>query len=153
VQVRAGWCAGQTESDPMSAPSTDLPPAVRGVPAALESGDWARVKRMLDRAWPSLVDEHPDALRSALGALIERLQYPAAPEVTLDAVRSLSPRERKVLAELTTGDTIGTIADRLFVSRNTIKSQLHSAYRKLGVRTRAEAERAAVRHGITPETV
>ncbi|TAJ48773.1 MAG: response regulator transcription factor [Herbiconiux sp.] len=108
---------------------------------------------MLDRAWPSLVDEHPDALRSALAALIERLQYPAAPEVTLDAVRSLSPRERKVLAELTTGDTIGTIADRLFVSRNTIKSQLHSAYRKLGVRTRAEAERAAVRHGITPETV
>jgi DNA-binding CsgD family transcriptional regulator len=51
----------------------------------------------------------------------------------------LSSRERIVLAELTVGDTLEDIGRRLYVSRNTVKSQVRSAYRKIGVSTRAEA--------------
>lgn len=51
----------------------------------------------------------------------------------------LTPREQAVLAELTEAVTVEEIAARLWVSRNTVKSQLRSVYRKLGVSTRAEA--------------
>lgn len=51
----------------------------------------------------------------------------------------LTPRERAVLAELAEDVTVEEIAARLWVSRNTVKSQLRSAYRKLGVSTRADA--------------
>jgi LuxR family maltose regulon positive regulatory protein len=34
---------------------------------------------------------------------------------------------------------VAGIADRLFLSRHTVKSQLWSLYRKLGVHTRSEA--------------
>lgn len=51
----------------------------------------------------------------------------------------LSSRERIVLAELTVGDTLEGIGARLHVSRNTVKSQVRSVYRKIGVSTRAEA--------------
>ncbi|WP_258725999.1 LuxR C-terminal-related transcriptional regulator [Cellulomonas sp. NS3] len=52
---------------------------------------------------------------------------------------ALTPREQAVLAELTQDVTVEEIAARLWVSRNTVKSQLRSVYRKLGVSTRAEA--------------
>ena len=52
---------------------------------------------------------------------------------------ALTPREQAVLAELTGDVPVEEIAARLWVSRNTVKSQLRSVYRKLGVSTRAEA--------------
>jgi LuxR family transcriptional regulator, transcriptional regulator of spore coat protein len=51
----------------------------------------------------------------------------------------LTRRERAVLAEAAHGGTVDEIAARLWVTRNTVKSQLSSAYRKLGVSTRAQA--------------
>lgn len=51
----------------------------------------------------------------------------------------LTPRERAVLTEAAHGGTVDEIAARLWVTRNTVKSQLSSAYRKLGVSTRAQA--------------
>ncbi|MFS0701812.1 LuxR C-terminal-related transcriptional regulator [Cellulomonas sp. 179-A 4D5 NHS] len=54
-------------------------------------------------------------------------------------VQMLTPRERVVLAELAEDVTLEEIASRLWVSRNTVKSQLRTAYRKIGVSTRAEA--------------
>ncbi|GAB3152436.1 hypothetical protein GCM10027058_20420 [Microbacterium neimengense] len=62
---------------------------------------------------------------------------------------SLTARERAVLRELTTGATTAQIAERLFVSPNTVKTQLSSAYRKLGVASRKEAEAAARRLGLS----
>lgn len=60
----------------------------------------------------------------------------------------LTVRENAVLAELVTGATTTEIAARLFVSPNTVKSQLRSAYRKLGATTRAQAEAEARRLGL-----
>lgn len=51
----------------------------------------------------------------------------------------LSERERVVLAELQRDLSLEQIAQRLWVSRNTIKTQVRSIYRKTGVSTRADA--------------
>jgi LuxR family transcriptional regulator of spore coat protein len=61
---------------------------------------------------------------------------------------ALTRRERVVLAELTEDVTLEEIATRLFVTRNTVKSQVRSVYRKIGVSTRSEAVAWAIEHGI-----
>lgn len=62
--------------------------------------------------------------------------------------QALTRRERVVLGELTEDVTLEEIATRLFVTRNTVKSQVRSVYRKIGVSTRAEAVAWAQAHGI-----
>jgi DNA-binding CsgD family transcriptional regulator len=60
--------------------------------------------------------------------------------MTLDhRVPSLTRRERVILANLTEDATLEQIARRLYVTRNTVKTQVRSVYRKLGVSSRAEA--------------
>lgn len=54
----------------------------------------------------------------------------------------LTPRERVVASQLALDGSTASIAEALSVSENTVKSQLRSLYRKLGVTTRAEALRA-----------
>lgn len=51
----------------------------------------------------------------------------------------LTRREQVVLSNLSEDVTLEQIATKLFVTRNTVKSQVRSLYRKLGVSTRAEA--------------
>ncbi len=63
-------------------------------------------------------------------------------------VSALTKRERVVLAHLREDITLQDIADRLWVTRNTVKSQLRSAYRKMGVSTRVDAVAWARAHGI-----
>lgn len=60
----------------------------------------------------------------------------------------LSTREQVVLAKLQSGAPIAQIARSLVVSPNTVKTQVRSVYRKLGVSTRREAIRAAHEWGI-----
>ena len=50
----------------------------------------------------------------------------------------LTGRERQIVAELTAGRTNREIAERFGVSANTIKAQLTTLYRKVGVRGRLE---------------
>ena len=66
------------------------------------------------------------------------------PELTLAEVRRqgaepLSPQEMRVLRLLVAGQTYAEMAEALIVSPNTIKTQVSSIYRKLGVSRRAEA--------------
>ncbi len=60
----------------------------------------------------------------------------------------LTRRERVVLAELAEDVTLEEIATRLFVTRNTVKSQVRSVYRKIGASTRVEAVAWAKVHGL-----
>lgn len=64
----------------------------------------------------------------------------------------LSPRETDVLALLCEGSTHAEIAKALFVSTNTVKTQLRSAYRKLGVHSRSEAVGRARELRLLPVT-
>lgn len=61
---------------------------------------------------------------------------------------ALSDRELAVLAELVTTGSREQIAARLMVSTNTVKTQLASIYRKLGVSNREAALGAAAEHEL-----
>ena len=54
----------------------------------------------------------------------------------------------RILPLLLTHLTLAGIADRLFLSRHTVKSQIWSMYRKLGVHTRDEAVARARELGL-----
>lgn len=60
--------------------------------------------------------------------------------------------EAGVLALLAQGSTLGEIAKELLVSPNTVKTQLRSIYRKLGVHTRFEAVGRARELRLLPST-
>lgn len=51
----------------------------------------------------------------------------------------LSPRETEILAELATGGTNQEIAQRVFLSENTVKHHIRTIFDKLGVKNRQEA--------------
>lgn len=51
----------------------------------------------------------------------------------------LTRRELVVLGHLSEDVTLEEIASKLWVTRNTVKSQVRSLYRKIGVSTRADA--------------
>jgi len=64
------------------------------------------------------------------------------------AAEPLTRRERVILSNLDEVITLEQIATRLFVTRNTVKSQVRSVYKKLGVSTRADAVACARAFGL-----
>lgn len=60
----------------------------------------------------------------------------------------LSDREAEVLQMLCDGENYKTIADRLFVSSNTVKAHIKNIYTKLNVNTRAEVVSKAIRQRL-----
>jgi LuxR family maltose regulon positive regulatory protein len=65
------------------------------------------------------------------------------------AAGGLTDREVEVWRYLGTPLSTREIADALFISRNTLKSHLRSIYRKLGVRTRADAVARGIANSST----
>ncbi|HLM07769.1 MAG TPA: LuxR C-terminal-related transcriptional regulator [Blastococcus sp.] len=92
--------------------------------AFLRDADAVRRRR------PSLgrLGERTDDLRARLGAL----------PVTPAAGSTLTSAELRLLPLLVTHLPLAAIADRLFVSRHTVKAQVWSMYRKLDVHTRSD---------------
>ena len=72
----------------------------------------------------------------SLAARCERARTPAL--ALAGATARLTPREREVAAMAAAGQSSKAIAEQLFVSPRTVESQLHRAYEKLGVSSRAE---------------
>jgi LuxR family transcriptional regulator, maltose regulon positive regulatory protein len=68
------------------------------------------------------------------------------------AVTTLSAAELRLLPYLQTHLSLQEIADRLYVSRNTVSSEVGSIYRKLGVGGRSEAVAVARRIGLLAPT-
>lgn len=60
----------------------------------------------------------------------------------------LSARESEIIAMVTSGSTNVAIADACFLSINSVKSYIRSAYRKMGVERRSQAVLWGVRHGF-----
>jgi DNA-binding CsgD family transcriptional regulator len=85
------------------------------------------------------------ALFTGFGAWIGRRltrRTPAGPfEINTQALSYLgiSEREREVLALLATGHSNQEIADRMFISPNTVKTHLNNLYQKLEVSRRGQA--------------
>lgn len=63
----------------------------------------------------------------------------------------LSSREAEVLALITQGLSNREIADRAYLSANTVKTYIRSAYRKIGVTSRAQAAVWGVENGFKPD--
>jgi DNA-binding NarL/FixJ family response regulator len=90
-------------------------------------------------------------------ALVPTLQCVCAGQLVVPrgARRQLQPpelttREKQVLSLVVMGLSNGEIAGKLFLTESTVKSHLGTAFRKLGVRSRAEAARlvADPEHGF-----
>jgi DNA-binding NarL/FixJ family response regulator len=65
----------------------------------------------------------------------------------------LSAAELRLLPFLATHLSLRGIGERLFITRNTVKSEAFSAYRKLGVSSRSEAVERAAKLGLIEPTV
>lgn len=127
---RVSPAAAQQSSETLSVQLTD-----RGLTTPLvllSADDFGAVRADLDPTGRA-----PFPLRSALPSFATRPR--------------LSSREQIVLRALTSGAPLPAIADDLRVSRNTLKTQLRSIYRKLGAHNRTEAMEQAARHGLLPD--
>jgi LuxR family maltose regulon positive regulatory protein len=103
----------------------------------------------------ALVDEARAilALRPALGVLAEQVaaleaEIEAMPEAAGGGTSGLTGAELRLLPLLSTHLSFREIGERLFVSRNTIKTQAISVYRKLGVSSRSDAIARAAELGL-----
>jgi DNA-binding NarL/FixJ family response regulator len=63
----------------------------------------------------------------------------------------LTTREHQVLALIVTGAPNNDIAHQLYVSINTVKTLIRSAYKKIGVTTRSQAVAWGIEHGYPPD--
>jgi LuxR family maltose regulon positive regulatory protein len=110
-------------------------------PALVALGRRAEATTRLDEA-EALLQTHPDAgqlpdwYRETLRTL--RLQHGRRPPPSGE----LSEAELRVLHLLNNDLTLAEIGRELYLSRNTVKSHLHSIYRKLGVSSRSDVARA-----------
>jgi DNA-binding CsgD family transcriptional regulator len=80
---------------------------------------------------------------SAVAAPVEPVR-----ETVLPVGGALSPREREVLEQIAVGLSNREIAERLFLSENTIKTHVNNIYSKLDVRRRTQAVARAKELGI-----
>jgi NarL family two-component system response regulator LiaR len=65
----------------------------------------------------------------------------------------LTAREAEVIALITQGLTNQEIADKVYVSINSVKSYIRTAYRKMGVTRRSQAVAWGHNHGFAPDHV
>lgn len=136
--TRAGWLRAHTEALLIEAASyLDEERPESAVQA------WHRACALAEglgnrRAFTTLPRRYADALAASSGT-----PMPGGPVTSVfpDTVAevALSPRELTVLRRLAAGGSTKSIAAELFVSPNTVKTQLRSVYRKLGVHTHTDA--------------
>jgi NarL family two-component system response regulator LiaR len=66
------------------------------------------------------------------------------------AEHGLTPRESEVVALIARGLSNQDIADRTYLSINSVKTYIRTAYRKMGVKTRPQAVLWLLRNGFDP---
>jgi DNA-binding NarL/FixJ family response regulator len=77
-------------------------------------------------------------------------EAPLAPPAWPGKEHGLSPRESEILALIAQGLSNQEVADRAFLSINSVKTFVRSAYRKIGVQRRTQAVLWATHHGFVP---
>jgi DNA-binding NarL/FixJ family response regulator len=90
------------------------------------------------------------------GRLVSALEAIDAGETVVDAGRPasagpvvdpLTPREAEVITLITMGLDNNSVARETYLSINSVKSHIRSAYRKMGVTSRSQAVLWGIRHG------
>lgn len=129
---------------------------------------WAAEERMLDASRDRGIDAY---LPKRLGAedLVSALEqihagtWSDVAETSDDTAvlpgdwpgrgEGLSEREAEVLALIVQGLSNQEVADRAYLSINTVKSYIRSGYRKMGVESRSQAVLWGIDHGFRPDRV
>lgn len=106
-----------------------------------------RVFATVPRAVLEAVEPRVPGLRDVLARLEERRIGEIYPDHVVSV--QLTRRERELLHELAGPLTLGQIAEKWFVSRETVKSQMNSLRTKLEVSTRQEVLSRAAALGLT----
>ncbi len=65
----------------------------------------------------------------------------------------LTAREAEIIALITQGLSNQDIADRSYLSINSVKTYIRTAYRKMGVSSRSQAVLWGVKHGFQPDVL
>jgi LuxR family transcriptional regulator, maltose regulon positive regulatory protein len=109
--------------------------------------------RTLYREASDMMSRRPEL--GTLRAQARELQEQLSKTASLDDgwASTLTAAELRLLPLLTTHLSFREIAERLFVSRNTVKSQAISVYRKLGASSRSEAIERALERGLVDAPV
>ena len=118
-----------------------------GIPTVVVSGTSSTeiVERTLQDKTAVAFFEKQDFSRKAFCRTVESNLVPSALDV-------LTEREREVLDLLAEGLTNSQIADKLFISANTVKRHLKSVFEKLDVNNRAAAAALVVRQSSPGES-
>ena len=162
----AALVAAQGQPEDRATPT--LAHAHRAVALAVESPTWSSVqcreilaraelaigkasaaRAVLSEAQRLVNEVGDDALRDRVKLTWRRI---AAHPLDVRGGSTLTRAEMRVLRLLPTHLSFGQIGERLFVSRNTVKTQAVSAYRKLGVTSRREAVEKGVALGLIVPT-
>lgn len=110
-----------------------------------EMGDRSAALHVL-REIDELLSKRPD-----MGVLVDEIEgFRRTLVDTVERVATvpLTPAETRLLPYLQTHLTLAGIGERLFISRNTVSSEVGSIYRKLGVTTRSAAVERAIEGGL-----
>lgn len=104
--------------------------------------DGEELVTLLERvhAGDTVVPGHEEAVEGAVG------RWPGDEQ-------GLSPREAEVLALICQGLSNDEIADRAYLSVNTVKTYVRTLYRKIGVESRTRALLWGIDHGFRPDRV
>jgi LuxR family maltose regulon positive regulatory protein len=144
VRTAAGPAAGVTDALPWLAITTRLELAR----CYLTLKDVASARALVGQI-DGLLDSQPrvGVLADRARSLRHELSVAAKSETE---TAGLTPAELRLVPLLATHLSFREIADKLHVSRNTVKTQAISIYRKLGVSGRSEALAAAEELGVRP---
>ena len=119
--------------------------------AALLRGNRVEASALCDEA-SAILEDQPEAVGVAEQIASLRREATVRDRSHGLGPSSLTTAELRVLQLLPTHLTVAQIAERLYVSRNTIKSQMIAIYRKLGASSRSVAVDVAIEAGLIRPT-
>jgi two-component system, NarL family, response regulator LiaR len=153
---------GQVQGD-----GVDLQDLVRGSGAKVAIFSWnvqpELVNRSIDLGASAYLAKgmEAEALVTAIEKVHEGKVVVPATATTTDKVAGdwpgrefgLTAREAEIIALITQGLSNQEIAKRSYLSINSVKTYIRTAYRKMGVSSRSQAVLWGVKHGFEPDAV